>query len=102
MSIDFPNISLPNCVPEYFREQQEKYESECELHFQRLEHYEANQKKMDDAAEKGLPIIPYDGYTACQNCKDADFDTMTWEEDDIGNVICHNPECPEHKRHIDK
>ncbi len=48
---------IPNCVPEYFREQQEKYERECELHWQRLEHYKANQKKMKDAYEAGLPIL---------------------------------------------
>ena len=56
-------------------------------------------KKMDDAVEKRLPIIPYDGYEACKNCKDADFDTMTCEGDDKGNVISHNPDCPEHKKH---
>jgi len=28
---------IPDCVPEYVREQQKKYERECELHWQRLE-----------------------------------------------------------------
>lgn len=95
MSRDF----IPNCVPEYFREQQEKYERECELYWQKQEHYTANREKMEMAFAAGLPIIPYDGYEACQNCKDADFDTMTCEDDDMGNVICHYPECPEHKKH---
>lgn len=99
MSTDFPNLSLPNCVPEYFREQEEKYERECELHLQRLEHYKANKKKIEFAFATGLPILQYDGYEACQNCKDADFDTQTIENDDMGEVICHNPNCHEHRKH---
>ncbi len=91
--------SIPNCVPEYFREQQEKYERECELYWQSLEHYKANQKKLKEAYEAGLPILSYGGYDACLHCKDADFDTQTFAEDDMGDVICHNPDCPEHEKH---
>ena len=54
---------------------------------------------MAAAHAAGFPIIPYDGYVAYRNCQYADFDTMTCEEDDMGDVICHNPECPEHGKH---
>lgn len=90
---------IPNCVPEYFREQQGKYERECELYWQRQEHYTANREKMEMAFATGLPILEYGGHEACQNCKDADPDTMTCEYDDMENVICRNPGCPEHRKH---
>ncbi len=44
----------------------------------------------------GRPILTA---CVCYGCKDADFDTRTWKEDDMGYVICRDPECPEHKRH---
>lgn len=99
MGWDLPDVGIPNCVPEYFREQQEKYERECELYLQRMERYKANREKMEHAFAAGHPIIPYGGYEACHDCRDADFDTMTFEEDDMGDVICRNPGCPEHKKH---
>ncbi len=93
------NDFIPNCVPEYFREKFEREEHETQLRWERQEHYIANRKKMTEAYEAGLPILDYGGYEACQNCKNADFNTQTAEDDDIGCVICHNPNCPEHEKH---
>ena len=94
-----PNISIPNCVPEYYREQQEKLDREYELMERRQEHYQANRQKLDAAARSGLPILDYGGYAPCRKCPDADRDTMRDDDDDICLVICHNPSCPEHKKH---
>ena len=90
---------LHNCMPEYFRLEQEQYEHECELALKRQEHYKANIKKLEDAEKAGYPILEYDGYAACQECKNADFNTCRYEFDDIGLVICKNPDCLEHKKH---
>ncbi len=90
---------IPNCVPEYFREKIEREEHEAMLFWERQKHYNANQKKMNEAYDAGLPVLRYGGYDACISCKDADFDTQTAEYDDIGYVICHNPNCPELERH---
>lgn len=93
------DMEIPNCVPEYFREQREKYEHGCELKHEMHEHFRANQKKVDEAYEAGFPILDYDGYKACADCKDADHDTQCFEDDDFARVICKNPDCPEHKKH---
>ena len=90
------DYGIPNCVPEYFREQFEREEHEAELRWQRQEHYNANKEKMKKAYETGLPVLPYCGYDACQNCRDADHDTQTDDDDDFSNVICHNPDCERH------
>lgn len=92
-------MEIPNCVPEYFREQEEKYNRECELALEMHEHYKANRKKLEDAEKAGYPILKYDGYNACSGCGYADFDTQCFDFDDIGLVICKNPDCPEHRRH---
>lgn len=86
-------------VPEYFRLQQEQYEHECELKYERHKHYKENIKKLEDAEKAGYPILQYDGYVTCQGCANADFNTCRYEFDDIGLVICKNPNCPEHKKH---
>lgn len=91
--------SIPNCVPEYFREEIEKQQHEEELRWERMEHYRANQTKMDEADKAGLPILPFGGYEACWKCENADHDTQRGEDDDIYCVICHNPNCPEHEKH---
>ena len=90
---------LNNCVPEYFRSKFEQYEHECELAHARQEHYDANIKKIEDAEKAGYLVLEYDGYDVCQECTNADFDTCRYEYDDIGLVICKNPNCPEHKKH---
>lgn len=93
---DFPNIGIPNCVPEYFREQFEREEREAQLNWERMEHYKANQKKLKEAHEAGMPVLDYGGYDACLHCENADHDTQIGFEDDFGCVICHNPDCAEH------
>lgn len=90
---------MDNCLPEYFRLQQEQYEHECQLEHERQEHYNANKQKLNDAEKAGCLILDYGGYDACTGCKNADFDTMRGDDDDIELVICKNPNCLEHKKH---
>ncbi len=101
MRWDLSDNRIPNCVPEYFREQFEKEEHEAQLYWERMEHYKANQKKRKEAYEAGFPVLNFGGYDACLHCKDADHDTQTSFDDDFDSVICHNPDCPEHKKHKD-
>ena len=90
---------LNNCVPEYFRLEREQYEHECELEYERQEQYKNNRKKVEDAEAAGYSLLFYGGYEACQECKNADHNTNRGD-DDIGIVICKNPDCPEHKKHL--
>ena len=101
MRWNFPDVGIPNCVSEYFREQFEKEEHEAQCHGERMEHYKANQKKRKEAYEAGFPVLDFGGYDACLHCKDADHDTQTSFEDDFDSIICRNPNCPEHKKHRD-
>lgn len=93
------NMGIPDCVPEYFREQEEKYERECALEHGRQEHYKANRIKRKEAKEAGYPVLDYGGYDACAGCGYADFDTACFEDDDFCSVICKNPACAEHGKH---
>ena len=94
-----PNESMPDCVPELYRQQKEEQDRQYELELRRQEAYLMNRQKLDVAADVGLPILYYGGYRACGKCPQADHDTRTDDEDDLGCVICGNPACPEHANH---
>lgn len=91
-------MSIPNCVPEYYRSREEAADRRYELQEQQREHYKANQDKIEAAREAGLPLLDFGGYEACWSCKTADHDTQTGEDDDVCCVICHNPSCPQHRK----
>lgn len=59
MRWNLPDVGIPNCVPEYFREQFEKEEHEAQLRWERMEHYKANQKKRKEAYEAGFPVLDF-------------------------------------------
>lgn len=89
---------MPDCVPEFYRSRQEdadhKYESQtwCQAH------YLANRQKIAAAIASGLPVLDFGGHSACQDCLDADHDTMTNGDDDLDRVICRDPACPLHRK----
>ena len=93
----FPDEPIPGCVPEFYRERQEEQDRRFDLAMQRREAYQANQEKLDAAAEAGLPILDFGGYDACGGCPHADHDTQTGDEDDFCRVICHDPSCRCHR-----
>lgn len=92
------NIPMPNCVPEFYRSQQDDADHAWELREQLRESYRENQKKIEAAMDAGLPVLDFGGYPECWNCPMADHDTQTGEDDDICCVICKNPACREHKK----
>ena len=98
MTIRFAYESIPDCVPEFYREQQEERDRRYDLAMRRRARYQANRRKLDAAAEAGLPVLSFGGYDACRECPRADDDTQTDDEDDICCVICHSPTCPEHMK----
>ena len=89
----YTNDPIPNCVPEYYREQEERRDHQYELALQRKAHYQANRQKLDAAVQSGLPILDLDGYAPCWECPKGDTDTKTDDEDDFDRVICHDPAC---------
>lgn len=90
--------SIPNCVPEYYRSFQESTNNIWEAQERRRAHYRANQDKIEAAMEAGVPLLDFGGYGPCWECKDADHDTQTGDDDDICCVICHNASCPQHQK----
>lgn len=91
-------MSIPNCVPEFYRSRIEDKEHKEEQRFCRLAHYAENRKKREEAYAEGFPVIPYGGYDFdCFDCPTKDDDTQCSEEDDFCYIICKNKDCPKHK-----
>lgn len=92
------NEPMPDCVPEHYRSLQEDADHQYELQARRQELYRANREKLDAAVASGLPVLDYGGYDACRDCRSADHDTMTSDDDDLDRVICRDPACPRHRK----
>ncbi len=96
------NIPMPNCVPEFYRSQQDDTDHAWELREQQRERdrerYTRNQDKTEAAMEAGLPVLDFGGFEACWECSHADHETQTGPDDDLCTVICRNPACREHKK----
>lgn len=90
-------MRMPDCVPEYYRSQQEAADLEFARKMQAQAHYLANRQKIDTAAASGLPVLNFGGYGPCWECAQADHDTMTDADDDTDRVICCNPACQCHQ-----
>jgi len=90
---------IPDCVPEFYRSQREEEERQYELEMRAQEHYSQNKEKLEKAAEEGYPILNYEGYPECIDCKTKDSDTMIFAEDDMGTIICLNKDCVCHKKY---
>lgn len=80
---------IPNCVPEYFRSQQDDYEHECELEMERQKRYRRNrefirQRQIDGCAE--IRFYPDE----CEHCQHGEDTPMTSEYDDIPSKLCSN------------
>jgi len=91
---------IPNCVPEYFREQQERYDRECELEMQAHEYYESNkeyrkQKQKDGCAE--IDFYPVE----CETCGYGEEAPPNSKYDDFPTKICSNwKECQIFRKHM--
>ena len=90
-------MRIPDCVPEYYRSQQEADEIKFARKMQAQAHYLANRQKIATAAASGLPVLTLRGPGPCWECPQADRDTMTAADDDFDRVICHDPACPHQK-----
>lgn len=88
---------IPNCVPEYFREEQERQEREYELMEARREGYKRDTEKLEKAIQDGYPVLDYDGYPECCFCTQKES-VIVNEYDDMGTIICRNKSCECHKR----
>lgn len=93
---------IPDCVPEWSREQEEREARKAYLEGERRERYRRNREKVEAAVWAGRYVIPYDGHPECRDCRKQDGDTQTDEDDDIGAIICLDDHCPCHKKYGDK
>ena len=90
-------MNIPNCVPEYYREMQEREERAYERECKRLEYYEESKRKLKWARRLGYPVLLYGGYDECHHCKKK-FDLQTDAEDDMCALVCYNKGCACHKK----
>ena len=89
---------MPDCVPELYRSRQEDADRRYDLWARRQAQYQTNRQKLAEAIASDLPILSFGGYDSCQDCPDADHDTMTADDDDICRVICRDPACLRHQK----
>lgn len=85
-------MSIPNCVPEYYRELREREEREYEKAHRFDAYYEESLAKLEWAQQMGWPILHFGGYDKCRECK-YKFDIMIGPEDDMDMLICLDTGC---------
>lgn len=85
-------MQIPNCVPEYYRELEEKEAHEYEKAHKRDAYYEESRQKLEWAKQMGWPILSFGGYDKCHKCK-YKFDVQTDAEDDTDTLICLDRGC---------
>ena len=91
-------MSIPNCVPEFFRSEQERFDREYEMQHKLDNFYEECQQRIEEAYEKGYVIIPFCGYGVCgDNCKKHSGIMTTNPQDDMCRIICYDKDCKYHK-----
>lgn len=84
-----------NCLPEYYRQKQEREYREYERELRRQSWYDEDREILEDAEAKGLRIMSeaFDCYDACWDCKTRSKSLQIWEDDDIGRFVCMNENC---------
>ena len=85
-------MQIPNCVPEYYRELEEKEEHEYEKAHKRYTYYEESKQMLEWAKQMGWPILLFGGYSKCHQCQ-YKFDVQTDAEDDTDTLICLDRGC---------
>jgi len=95
----FGRESMPNCVPEMYREQFEREGRAYELRENAAQRYEENRKRLRVAISKGFPTLDYGGYSECYKCESKDSQTQRGKDDDFDIIICLNPKCECHKKY---
>ena len=85
-------MQMPNCVPEYYRELEEREEREYEKAHRLDAYYEESKVKLDWAKRCGWPILHFGGYDKCATCK-YKFDVQIDAEDDMCTLICLDRGC---------
>ncbi len=91
------NDSIPNCVPDFYLEQREKYDREYELAHKLDDYYAECRAKLEEAYEKGRPVLWCGGYAACWEC-DKKCSIMRNAEDDMDLIICEDASCAWHDK----
>lgn len=90
-------MSIPNCVPEFYRSEQEKFDREYEKQHRLDDFYEECKARIEEAHEKGYILIPFGGYSVCRdNCKKHSGEMMTNPQDDMCTIICYDKNCKFH------
>lgn len=91
------NESIPNCVPDYYLEQQEKIDIEYELSHMFDDWYAECRAKLDKAYKNGKPVLWHGGYSACWECNKK-CSVQISADDDMDLIICEDSSCCWHDK----
>ena len=78
---------IPNCVPEYYHELQERYDHECELAAERNDWYESNREYREKRESEGCAVLQFPP-DECEGCEHGENAMPIDEWDDIPTIIC--------------
>lgn len=89
---------IPNCVPEYYREIEERENRKYEKHLKREEEYRKNRELLDYASAGGLYILAeMNCANKCFECQKRTPCLQRDAEDDIGLFVCLARTCVNQK-----
>ena len=84
--------SIPDCVPEYFREAEEARAHEAELRDSMNRFLEKNKEYTDDIVAKGGTLMCFSYPERCESCPFGEEKLSFTPEDDVPGILCKNPD----------
>ena len=83
----FFNMGIPNCVPEYYRSQQEEYDRECEKQYEFEERCAMERERVKKREEEGCARLDFPP-DECRSCSQSDEVGCLYPDDDWDSILC--------------
>ena len=94
----FYDYGIPNCVPDYFLEQEERAAHEWELEMERQDYYERNKAYKEQKIKEGCAELRFYPDECCK-CEQGEEAGAESEWDDVPTMICAGwKTCPVFRR----
>lgn len=84
--------SIPDCVPESFRQEEEDRAHEAEIRDSRNRFLEKNRQYTDEVVNKGGTLMCFSYPERCESCPYGEEKLSLTPEDDVPGMLCKNPD----------